>query len=286
MISSGSPIVVLDSGLGGLTVVRAIRITLPSQNILYFGDTARVPYGSKSAATVTSFVRQIITYLSTYEPKHVVIACNTATALSLKTIQEEFPHLSISGVVEPGAKAAAEASGAGAAPVIGVIGTEATIRSGAYEREIIKYRPDARILCHPTPLLASIVEEGREDNDPLVILALEQYLKPLVQRGVQTLVLGCTHYPVYRGLIERIVGEEVAVIDSADKCAQDVRRILLADGKIAGDDKPKGFLKCFVTDDSPRFARLARRFLDMELDAPVWVSPDELHALSASPLAN
>ncbi len=281
MLYASSPIVVLDSGLGGLTVVRALRRVLPHDDILYFGDTARVPYGSKSAATVTAFVRQIITYLAGHAPKHVVIACNTATAMSLTTIREEFPHLSIGGVVEPGAKAAVEVCGPGAAPVIGIIGTEGTIRSAAYERAILALRPDARLVCQATPLLAPIVEEGRADDDPLVRLALEQYLRPMLQRGIHSLVLGCTHYPVYRELIQRIVGDGVRVIDSADKCAEDVRQRLRAAELDREADGEHGWLKSFVTDDSPRFASLARRFLGLELDAPTWVSPDELHALAA-----
>src|SRR5437762_837442 len=151
MNSQNSPIVVLDSGLGGLTVVRALRRVLPGEDILYFGDTARVPYGSKSATTVTHFVWQIIRYLSGHKPKHVVIACNTATALALPHLRNLFPDMAMTGVIEPGAAAAVAASGPGAAPVIGVIGTEATVRSGAYERAILALRDDVRVFCQATP---------------------------------------------------------------------------------------------------------------------------------------
>src|SRR4051812_17588672 len=165
-----SPIVVLDSGLGGLTVVRELRTALPAEDIVYFGDTARLPYGSKSAATVTTFVKQIIAYMREHEPKHVLIACNTATAMALPALRSQFPELSISGVVEPGAKAAVLAAGAKELPCIGVIATEATIRSKAYDRAIIRRRQLARPLLRPTPLLVPIIEEGRELDDPIVKL--------------------------------------------------------------------------------------------------------------------
>jgi len=285
--SSTSPIVVLDSGLGGLTVARALRDALPYDDLLYFGDTARLPYGSKSAATVTGFVHQIITYLLPREPKHVVIACNTATAVALPAIRAAFPQLSISGVIDPGARAAVAAAGSKKLPVIGIIATEATIRSKAYERAIHRRRHHARLLLRPTPLLVPIIEEGRRDDDPLVVLAVEQYLRPFNQRGVDVLVLGCTHYPMLKELIQRSVGGAVRVIDSAQRCAEDVARRLqtagLLRGKGDGDGgvggRSRGTLRCFVTDDPPRFERLATRFLGFEIDSPTWVSTDQLHAL-------
>src|SRR3954470_2913128 len=160
MNPSGAPILVIDSGLGGLTCVKAVHALLPHEHIVYFGDTARLPYGSKSAATVTTFVKQIIAYMREHEPKHVLIACNTATAMALPALRNQFPDLSISGVVEPGAKAAVLAAGAKELPCIGVIATEATIRSKAYDRAIIRRRQLARLLLRPTPLLVPIIEEG------------------------------------------------------------------------------------------------------------------------------
>jgi glutamate racemase len=282
-LSPSSPIVVLDSGLGGLTVARALRAALPYDDLLYFGDTARLPYGSKSAATITGFVHQIITYLLPRNPKHVVIACNTATAVALPAIRAAFPHVSVSGVIEPGARAAVEAAGAKRMPVIGIIATEATIRSKAYEKSIHRRRHHARLLLRPTPLLVPIIEEGRRDDDPLVVLAVEQYLRPFLQRGVDVLVLGCTHYPMLKELIERTVGISVRVIDSAERCAEDVARRLQAAGLLragaSGVGAQTGSLRCFVTDDPPRFERLASRFLGFEIDSPTWVSTDQLHAL-------
>ena len=282
ILTPTSPIVVLDSGLGGLTVVRALRAALPAEEILYFGDTARLPYGSKTAATVTTFVRQIIEYLEAYEPKHVVIACNTATALALAAVRPMFPGLPISGVIQPGARAAVIAAGAKAVPVIGVIATEATVRSRAYERAICHRRHHARILLRPTPLLVPMIEEGRDENDPLVRLALQQYLTPLIKNGLDVLVLGCTHYPILRAAICRAVGGAVPVIDSGEQCAQDVARRLRAAEleRAPGGAEPvePGTLRTFVTDDPSRFKKLASRFLGVPIDLPTWVSPDELYA--------
>jgi glutamate racemase len=271
-----SPILVLDSGLGGLTVVRALRATMPWEDIVYFGDTARVPYGAKTAETVTAFVKQIIHYLQRHEPKHVVIACNTATALALPAVREFFPHLSISGVIEPGARAAVDAAGEKAHPVIGVIATEATVRSRAYEHSIAKRRQYARVIGRATPLLVPIIEEGRDHTDPLVHLALRQYLQPLVRRGIDVLVLGCTHYPVFKSIIAEQVGPGVAVIDSADKCAEDVLRRLRNASQLSNSQR-SGVLQCYVTDDPHRFARLAARFLGHEVRPPTKVSVEELY---------
>ncbi|WP_428937708.1 glutamate racemase [Fontivita pretiosa] len=281
-MSPDSPIVVLDSGLGGLTVVRALRAVLPHDEILYFGDTARLPYGSKSATTVTTFVKQIVNYFRPRRPKHVVIACNTATALALPGLRGEFADLSISGVVEPGARAAVAAAGARQEPVIGVIATEATVRSKAYERAIHRRRNHARILLRPTPLLVPMIEEGRDARDPVVHLVLQQYLQPLLDRKIDVLLLGCTHYPLLKGLIARIVGPNVSVIDSAEACAEDVERRLRSAGLLrpGGGGEPRGSLRCFVTDDSPRFAALARHFLGFSVAAPTWVPPEELYAAS------
>lgn len=281
-MSPDSPIVVLDSGLGGLTVVRALQAAMPGEDVLYFGDTARLPYGSKTASTVTTFVHQIISYLRPHDPKHVLIGCNTATALALPAIRAAFPELSISGVIEPGAKAAVVAAGSKQVPVIGVIATEATIRSKAYERAIHARRKYARLLLKPTPLLVPIIEEGRRPDDPLVQLALRQYLQPLMQVGVDVLVLGCTHYPVLKDAIAQIVGPKVRVIDSADQCVQDVTQRLRARGLARADESPDaggrlGALRTFVTDDPLRFRQLASRFLGVEVEVPTWVAPDELY---------
>jgi len=281
-MSGDSPILVLDSGLGGLTVARAIHARLPAERVVYFGDTARLPYGSKSPETVRHFVRQIIRFATPMLPKHVVIACNTASALALPEIRGQFPGLPIGGVIEPGARAAVEAAGNVAFPVIGVIATEATVRSGAYERSIQRRRHRARVVQKPAPLLVPIIEEGRDGSDPLVRLALEQYLAPLLSRGVQVLVLGCTHYPLLRREIEQVVGERVSVIDSAERCAEDVARRLASAGTlVSGVATPPDWLRCFVTDDAARFQRLAERFLGLPINEPTLVPPDDLYATDA-----
>jgi glutamate racemase len=281
--SRSAPIVVLDSGLGGLTVVQALQKVLPGEDIVYFGDTARLPYGSKTATTITGFVKEIIGFVEPLHPKHIVIACNTATALALSAVRAEFPGLSISGVIDPGAKAALVAAGAKQIPIFGVIATEATIRSKAYELAIHRRRHHARMLLCPTPLLVPIIEEGRGPKDPLVQLALKQYLTPLMKYRLDVLVLGCTHYPIFKELISEIVGSRVKVIDSAEQCADDVARRLKADSLLRTESHrdgamkvPKGSLRCFVSDDPKRFAALAPRFLGCDVAEPTRVSPEEL----------
>lgn len=275
-----SPIVVLDSGLGGLTVVRSLRQLLPAEDLIYFGDTARLPYGSKSPTVVTTFVSQIIRYLAPLDPKHIVIACNTATALAMPALRAEFPGLHISGVIEPGADAVCSTLSGQPDPIIGVMATEATVRSQAYEKAILKRLPNARILMQPAPLLVPIIEDGRGPDDPLVNIAIDQYLSPLLSRGVQSLVLGCTHYPILRSLVEskvRSASNHVEVVDSAENCAQDVLDRLKSNGLQKLVQSPtRGSLRCWVTDDGPRFARLASRFLGYDISRPVWISPDEL----------
>ncbi len=266
-----APVAVIDSGLGGLTVVRAIRAAVPGEHVVYFGDTARLPYGTKSAAAVTAFVTQILTFLRPTRPKHVVLACNTASALALPAVRMAFPDLAISGVIEPGAKAAVEAAGARSRPLIAVLATEATVRSKAYAQAVARRRHYARVLAVPAPLLVPIIEEGRDGHDPLARLAIAEYLRPIIERRPDVLVLGCTHYPVFKGLIARAVGEGCPVIDSAEQTAQDVARRLVDDGLLRATPTA-GTLRCFVTDDPAKFRRLAPRFLGSTLaDEPTLV---------------
>ncbi len=289
----GDPIFVIDSGLGGLTVARAILARLPGERVVYFGDTARLPYGSKTKQTVTSFVRQIVAWgLHHHRPKHVVIACNTASALALPQLRNEFAPLAIWGVVEPGARAAAQAAGTKEAASIGVIATEATVRSEAYQRAIGTRRRLARIFVKSTPLLVPMIEEGRMHDDPIVELVLREYLKSLTDRDITALVLGCTHYPLYAPVIQRIVGKDVRVIDSAEQCAEDVARRLAADGLSADPRQAQVMDDCerisaYVTDDPERFQRLAHRFLGFSVDRPTLVAPETLYQSidSATPAA-
>ena len=277
-----SPILVLDSGLGGLTVARALRARLPGEDLAYFGDTARLPYGNKSPETITSFVRGIISYLLPMEPKHVVIACNTATAVALPSLRQSFPHVPITGVIDPGARAASDAAGSKDRPTIGVIATEATVRSKAYEKAIQKRRLHSRVVSLPTPLLVPIIEDGRTADDPLVKIALSQYLDPLLRRGLDVLVLGCTHYPILRAAIEEICGNEIRVIDSSAAAAEDVAR-RLGRANLLRDPSSghEGEMRCFVSDDPPRFARLASRLLGVAIEEPQLVLPEDLVRVEA-----
>jgi glutamate racemase len=282
--TESNPIAVLDSGLGGLTVVNALRRVLPAEDLIYFGDTAHLPYGNKSPAVVCRFVRQIVEFLLPTQPKHIVFACNTATALALQEIALEYPQLSISGVIDPGARAAVVAAGTRRLPAIGVIATEATVRSKAYERAILRRRNLARVMLRPTPLLVPMIEEGRTGDDPLVETALRQYLQSMILRKVDVLVLGCTHYPLLKGAIAKVIGPQVHLIDSAEQCAQDVARRLARKGLLRGEvnlsddtapmegqEPAMGLLRSFVTDDPDRFVTLAARFLGMEIERPALV---------------
>jgi glutamate racemase len=273
MPDTSQPIAVIDSGLGGLTVVGALRERLPGEDLIYFGDTARVPYGSKSPQTVTTFCRQIIRFLLPKNPKHVLIACNTASALALPTLRREFAPLTISGVIAPGARAAVEACGSKRFPTIGVVATEGTILSKAYEIAISPRRHHARLVLRATPLLVSIVEEGRTLADPLVRLAVAQYLRPMLDRGINVLLLGCTHYPILKPVFVEAAGPNVRVIDSSRACAEDVARRLSMARLLRARDQQlgQGWLRTFVTDNSARFAALAGRFLGFEIEQPTVV---------------
>ena len=270
------PILVIDSGLGGLTVVKELRRALPAERIVYFGDTARLPYGSKTPETVTGFVRQIVRHCRPFDPKHVVLACNTASALALNGLRREMPDLPVTGVIDPGARAAVRAAGSRPKPTIGVIATEATVRSKAYDHAVHRRRQHARLLIRATPLLAPMVEEGRPAGDPLVTLALEQYLAPMLEKRLHVLLLGCTHYPMIAAAVRAVAGPRVAVIDSAACCADDVSRRLAAGGRLA-PVSASGGLQCLVTDNSPRFAKLASMFLETEVGPPTLVEVDQLY---------
>ena len=258
--NTDAPIGVFDSGIGGLTVVRELMRQLPDERIIYFGDTARVPYGPKSPDTVRRYAREIATWLQHQGVKGIVVACNTATAHALDTLTQEFA-LPVIGVVEPGARAATRASHGGA---IGVIGTAGTIGSGAYERAIRKLAPQSRIAAHACPLFVPLVEEGWLDRDATRLIATE-YLAPLRQEHVDTLVLGCTHYPLLKKLIGDVMGPDVQLIDSAQETAAETARVLEAKGlratkRLTGPHR-------FVASDAPeQFLRMGQRFLGTTID--------------------
>ena len=253
------PIGVFDSGIGGLTVVSALRRLLPNESIFYLGDTARVPYGGKSAATVQRYSLEIAALLLERQAKTVVVACNTASALALPVLKEKLP-ISVTGVIAPGAQAAAAATRNGH---IGVIGTRATIKSGAYERAIQALQPEARVVARACPLLVPLIEEGWLES-PITDQILLQYLQPLLDDGIDTLVLGCTHYPLLRPAISRLLGDAVTLVDSAENCALAVRDLLASEHLQAGENN-QAVLQVALTDPPDAFLRVAREALQLEI---------------------
>jgi glutamate racemase len=291
--ASNAPIGVFDSGLGGLTVAKAIRELLPRESIAYFGDTARLPYGTKSPATVHRFTRQCLQFLMGMRPKLLVVACNTASALALGKLRNEFA-VPVIGVLEPGAQAAADVARAhavnGSKGTIGLIATEATIASNAYPSAVRAIDPSLRVIGRACPLLVPMIEEGRECDDLLVGLVLREYLQPFLEIGVTSLILGCTHYPIFAPAVQETLGDHVTLIDSARQTALVVEKHLdelqaratHPPGRGLGGGGGSGRLNCYVTDQGQRFERLAARFLGESVGQPVWVTPEMLELAEAS----
>lgn len=256
---SPRPIGVFDSGIGGLTVAHEIMRQLPEESIVYFGDTARVPYGPKSPDTVCRYSGEIAGFLRDQDVKAIVVACNTATAHALPMLRETLP-IPVIGVVEPGARAAVRASAGGAGGRhIGVIGTTGTARSGAYERAIRELDPEARVTVRACPLFVPLVEEGWTDH-PATRLVAREYLGPLIEERITALVLGCTHYPLLKPLLCRELGTGVPLIDSAAETAAEAGRVLRdRDLQAAKGGTP---VHRFVASDDPlQFLQLGQRFL-------------------------
>ncbi len=253
------PIGVFDSGIGGLTVVSALRRLLPAENIFYLGDTARVPYGGKSAATIERYSQEICGLLLAEGAKTIVVACNTASALAVPRLQETL-RVPVIGVIAPGAHAAAEATQSGR---VGIIGTRATVASGAYERALHKLAPRLRVTAQACPLLVPLIEEGMlEDN--LTEQHIIRYLQPLLVAGIDTLILGCTHYPLLSPALARLAGPGVRLVDSAHNCALAVQSLLRDAGLQAPDDH-LGALRVALTDASDSFLRVAERALGLHV---------------------
>src|SRR5689334_15023705 len=254
-MSKESPIGVFDSGIGGLTVAHEVIRQLPHESIVYFGDTARVPYGPKSPDTVRRYSREIAGFLQGEGVKAIVIACNTATAHALTALRDELA-MPVIGVVEPGARAAVAATKQGH---IGVIGTVGTIKSGAYERAIRAINPDVLITARACPLFVPLVEEGWTDHDATRLVARE-YLEPLIAAKIDTLVLGCTHYPLIKPLLRNVLGPEVCLIDSAEETAAETARTLDVQ-QLAVDDMNDPSYRFIASDDPLQFLQLGQRFL-------------------------
>lgn len=256
---NATPLGVFDSGIGGLTVARALFERLPWESVIYFGDTARVPYGPKSPETVRRYSREILAYLLHRGVKTVVVACNTSTAHALDHLRAHAP-VPVVGVIDPGARAAVAATASGR---IGVIGTAGTIASGAYERAIKALRPDATVVSQACPLFVPLVEEGWFDH-PATALVAREYLQPLERAQVDVLVLGCTHYPLLKSLLAQVLGPGVRLIDSAEETANAVCQELETAGMLApaGGQPTHQFV---VSDDEPHFRRVGARFLGEKL---------------------
>jgi glutamate racemase len=257
--SRARPIGVFDSGIGGLTVVSALRDFLPNERIFYLGDTARLPYGGKSTATVERYSVEIATMLLEENCKTIVVACNTASALALSKLEEMSP-VPVTGVIRPGAEAAVAATRNGH---IGVIGTRATIKSGAYERAIQALDPAVRVTARACPLFVPLIEEGWMESE-ITDRVVRQYLAPLLENGVDTLVLGCTHYPLLRGAIGRFLGDTVTLVDSAQNCATAVTQLLEAEDLRAMPGTP-GKLSVALTDPPDAFLEVARQALQLDI---------------------
>jgi len=239
-------------------VARALFERLPRESVIYFGDTARVPYGPKSPDTVRRYSSEILAFLLKRGVKAVVVACNTSTAHALSTLQQQSP-VPVVGVIEPGARAAVAATRTG---TIGVIGTAGTIASGAYERAITALRPDARVHSRPCPLFVPLVEEGWFEH-PAAELIAREYLEPLQRAKVDVLVLGCTHYPLLKSLLARVMGPEVKLVDSAEETATVVARELERLSLLAnGGSHDHRFV---VSDDEPHFRKVGALFLGERL---------------------
>ncbi|MBO4750950.1 MAG: glutamate racemase [Lachnospiraceae bacterium] len=257
-LSASAPIGVFDSGVGGLTVVREIMRQTPNEKIIYFGDTARVPYGSKSKETVTRFSRQIVRFLKTHEVKTIVVACNTASAYALEDLEKEI-DIPILGVVKPGAKAAAAATRNGK---IGVIATEATIGSHIYSEYIKKIHPEVTIYGKACPLFVPLVEEGLWE-DPVTDEIAKRYLNELIDIDIDTLILGCTHYPLIRSTVARVMGEKVTLVNPAYETARELGSLLEekgllneAPGKL-GENK----YQFYVSDGAEKFKTFANSII-------------------------
>ncbi len=250
---------VFDSGIGGLTVLKEIMRLLPGEDTIYLGDTARVPYGNKSADTVIRYALETTNFLLDKQIKLLVIACNTASAVGLSTLKARH-RLPILGVIEPGARRAAEVTKIGR---VGVIGTERTIKSGAYPQAIKGINPKIQVFPQPCPLFVPLAEEGLAKGE-IAMMAARRYLKGLQKKKIDALVLGCTHYPLLKGVIRRAVGPEIFLVDSARETAREALRIL-TEMNLLHKRQRKGKHLFFVTDSPERFLTVGAKFLGRRL---------------------
>ncbi|MCB4792291.1 MAG: glutamate racemase [Elusimicrobia bacterium] len=263
------PIGIFDSGLGGLTVMSQVMKELPNEAIIYFGDTARIPYGSKSRDAIIKFSGQITKFLLKSKVKMIIVACNTASSLALDVLKKKY-KIPVLGVIEPGAKAAIEQTKTGR---IGIIGTEGTVNSLSYVKEIRKRNRGKRIYQKACPLFVPLVESGWLSK-PATYMIIKEYLKDLKKVEIDTLVLGCTHYPLLKGAIGKVMGEKVKLIDSASATAKSVANVLKDKG-LCNNTKTKGKYSFYVSDYPDKFKTLGQRFLGRTLGKVKKVNLDE-----------
>ena len=257
-MSNPRPIGVFDSGIGGLTVVKALRDRLPNETIVYLGDTARVPYGPKSPETVQRYALELAHMLMQKNAKALVVACNTVSSVALPLLTRKFP-VPVIGVIEPGARAALQAT---RNQHVGVIGTRATIRSGAYEKALRATDNNVRVSSRACPLLVPLIEEGLLDDD-VTDRVIVRYLEPLLADGIDTLVLGCTHYPLLSAAIARALGREITLVDSAENCATRSARKRWINNRCARRRTDRGELHVALTDAADNFLNVARDALQL-----------------------
>lgn len=269
-VNTSAPIGVFDSGVGGLTVAREIMRHLPNENIVYFGDTARVPYGSKSKDNIIRYSRQIIHFLQTKGVKAIVIACNTASALALEVVREEA-DIPIIGVVEPGARAALEMT---VTNKIGVIGTEATIRSAMYEKIIQGLNPNATVIGKACPLFVPLVEEGFAKHD-VTREIIDYYLAPLLETDIDSLILGCTHYPLLRSRIREYVGDQITLVNPAYETAMDLKALLQERDMENTENQEHGTYSFYVSDAADKFKQFANSILPYDIETTKQINIEE-----------
>lgn len=244
-----------DSGIGGLTVLRAIQDKLPFEKIIYFGDTARLPYGDKSPETVIRFSIENAVFLMEHNIKILVVPCNTASSVSIEKLRKIF-NIPVIGVIEPGAEKAIQVTKSGR---IAILATRGTVQSGAYQAHLKRLRPDVQALAIACPLLVPLIEEGMQ-NHTAMRLILQEYLKPLDEHPVDTILLGCTHYPALRSLLQEMVGAHVQIVDSASTCAEQVTSVL-EKLSLLNPVKEEVSHQFFVSDNPEKFRKLGQQFI-------------------------
>jgi glutamate racemase len=264
MPNKESAIGVFDSGIGGLTVLHKIMETLPNENTVYLGDTARAPYGTKSVETIRRYSFENAGFLLEKDVKLVIVACNTSTAIALMRLRDGL-SIPVVGVIDPGVRGATKST---RNKKIGVIGTEATIESGAYTRALKESDPGIEVYSRACPLFVPLVEEGWTDNE-VAEMTVKAYLGSLKQSGIDTLILGCTHYPLLKKPIRNFMGKGVRLVDSAEETAREVESVLKKDALIRKSGK--GVHSFFVTDAPDRFIKVGRRFLGEKVESAVRI---------------